>query len=82
LFIMEYLLRTLVAMRGLILAGTLLLAAAGSYLDRGTTAPIGGLNSHLESPVHAVARSQIRLQWNKDVLCTHVSPIYEAHPCR
>jgi hypothetical protein len=78
---MKHLLRVLFTVRGLILAGTLLLAAAGGYLDQGTAAPFESGSSHLGSQVHTLARSQIRLQWNNDVICTHASPVYEAHPC-
>jgi hypothetical protein len=46
---MKRLLRTLYTLRGLILAGTLALAATGSYLDRGTASSLTQVHSHLGS---------------------------------
>lgn len=59
---MKRLLRILYTIRGLILAGTLMIAAIGSYLDRGT-APTTRVNTHLASHVQAIERSQVPPQW-------------------
>jgi hypothetical protein len=56
---MKRLLRTLFTIRGLILAGTLTLAAVGSYyLDQGTAASVAGVHSHGAAHLHAVASNQ------------------------
>jgi hypothetical protein len=56
---MEVLLRILFTVRGLILAGTVTLAVAGSYLDQGPAAPAAGMNSHLGTQMRAGATTQI-----------------------
>jgi hypothetical protein len=43
---MERLLRVLIAARGLILAGTLILAGAEYYFDAGSTSVIDAVNGH------------------------------------
>jgi hypothetical protein len=78
---MDYFLRTLFTIRGLILAGTLLLAAAGGYLDQGTAAPLARGIRHPDSQLHAMARSQVPVKWNIDLLCTPVSLTRVVLPC-
>jgi hypothetical protein len=51
---MKRLLRTLFALRSLILAGTLTLAVAGSYLDREVAPSVTEVNSHFASHVQAL----------------------------
>jgi hypothetical protein len=57
---MKRLLRTLYTLRGLILAGTLALAATGSYLDRGTAPSLTQVNSHLGSHMQAPGGRQVQ----------------------
>jgi hypothetical protein len=58
---MKRLLRTLVTLRGPILAGTLALAAIGSYLDQGTAPARTEMKSHRAAPVQA--RDDRQAQW-------------------
>jgi hypothetical protein len=51
---MKRLLRTLVAARGLIIAGTLALATLGGYLDRGTAPSAMEVDSPLAAHVQAL----------------------------
>jgi hypothetical protein len=57
---MKRLLRTLFTVRGLILAGTLMLAVAGSYLDRETAPSVTEVNSHLAAHVQALDGRQVQ----------------------
>jgi hypothetical protein len=62
--------RFLFTARGLILAGTLMLAIAGSYLVQESAASVVG-----------VTRGQVPAQANIAVLCTPFAPTYKALPC-
>jgi hypothetical protein len=78
---MERLLRILYTTRGLVLAGTLMLAIAGCYLDQQSAAPIAGLNSHLGSQVPAGPSGQATSQWRIGDPCPPVSTPASAPPC-
>jgi hypothetical protein len=56
---MERLLRTLFAARGLILAGTLMLAAIGGYLNRGSAVTV----AKVQSVAHATTCRRIEEAW-------------------
>jgi hypothetical protein len=78
---MKRLLRILFTVRGLVLASTLLLAAAGGYLNQGTAAPVESGSSHPDLQVHAMARSEVPATWNINLLCTPVSLTHVVLPC-
>jgi hypothetical protein len=67
---MSRLYRTLFAMRSLILASTLMLAAVGASIDRGT------------APSASAVHSQLPQQWSVGDPCPPVFTTEPAVPCR
>jgi hypothetical protein len=78
---MKRLLRILFTLRGLILAGTLMLAIAGSYLDQQAAAPVAGMNSPLGSQVPAGPSGQATAQWRIGDPCPPLSTPASAPAC-
>lgn len=71
---MEHLLRTLITLRGLVLAGTLVLTITGGYLERGTADSVGGVHPMPSLEVHVAAAVRATLPQNLGILrCKSIS---------
>jgi hypothetical protein len=78
---MKRLLRILYIMRGLILAGTLTLAAIGGYLDRGTVPSAAKANRQLAPQVQAMTSGKAASQWRIGDPCPPASTPESAPGC-